>query len=111
MTSKVFKYAGIAAGIVLIAIGIGSVVTGVGGRSTVHDNLGLEQITGSPDMNPKAITAEAKAAGLKGIALPTCSVADKAITTGAQARCFASYIRVHALEATGGRTYSRWAST
>ena len=91
----------------LIAIGIGSVVTGVGGRSTVHDNLGLEQITGSPDMNPKAITAEAKAAGLKGIALPTCSVADKAITTGGQARCFASYIRIHALEATGGRTYSQ----
>jgi hypothetical protein len=48
MTSKVFKYAGIVAGIVLIAIGIGSVVTGPGGRGTVHDNLGLEQITGSP---------------------------------------------------------------
>jgi len=80
MTSKVFKYAGIAAGIVLIAIGIGSVVTGVGGRSTVHDNLGLEQITGSPDMNPKAIAAEAKAAGLKGVALPTCSVASRAWT-------------------------------
>ena len=107
MTSKVFKYAGIAAGIVLIAIGIGSVVTGVGGRSTVHDNLGLEQITGSPDMNPKAITAEAKAAGLKGVALPTCSVADKPINTGGQAKCFASYIRIHALEATGGRTYSQ----
>ena len=107
MTSKLFKYAGIAAGIVLIAIGIGSVVTGLGGRSTVHDNLGLEQITGSPDMNPTAITAEAKAAGLKGVALPTCSVANKAINTGGQARCFASYIRIHALEATGGRTYSQ----
>jgi hypothetical protein len=48
MTLKVFKYAGVAAGIVLSAIGIGSVVTGLGGRGTVHDNLRLEQITGSP---------------------------------------------------------------
>jgi hypothetical protein len=107
MTSKLFKYAGIAAGIVLIAMGIGSVVTGLGGRSTVHDNLGLEQITGSPDMNPKAITAEAAAAGLKGVALPTCSVANQPVNTGGEAKCFASYIRIHALEATGGRTYSQ----
>jgi hypothetical protein len=107
MTSKLFKYAGIAAGIVLIAMGIGSIVTGASGRGTVHDNLGLEQITGSPDMNPKAITAEAAAAGLKGVALPTCSVANQPVNTGAEAKCFASYIRVHALEATGGRTYSQ----
>ena len=107
MNTKFFKYAGIAASIVLIAFGIGSIVTGVGGRSTVHDNLGLEQITGSPDMNPKAIATEAKAAGLKGVALPTCSVANQKIDTGGSAKCFANYIRVHALEATGGRTYSQ----
>ena len=53
MSSQVFKYAGIAASIVLIAIGVGSVVTGLGGRGTVHDNLGLEQITGSPDRPPR----------------------------------------------------------
>jgi len=107
MTTKFFKYAGIAAGIVLVAIGIGSMVTGLNGRTTVHDNLGLEQITGSPDMTPNAVAAEAKEAGLKGVALPTCSVANQAIDTGSEARCFASYIRVHALEATGGRTYSQ----
>jgi hypothetical protein len=107
MTSQVLKYAGIAASIVLIAFGIGSVVTGLDGRGTVHDNLGLEQITGSPDMNPTAIAADAKAAGLKGVALPTCSVADQPIETGGKAKCFASYIRIHALEATGGRTYSQ----
>ena len=75
MNRKFFTYAGIGASILLIAFGIGSVVTGLNGRSTVHDNLGLEQITGSPDMNPNAIKTEAKAAGLKGVALPTCSVA------------------------------------
>jgi hypothetical protein len=107
MNTKFFKYAGIAASIVLIAFGIGSVVTGLDGRTTVHDNLGLEQITGSPDMNPRAIGEEAKAAGLKNVSLPTCSVANQDINTGGRAKCFASYIRIHALEATGGRTYSQ----
>jgi hypothetical protein len=107
MNTKFFKYAGIGASILLIAFGVGAVVTGFNGRSTVHDNLGLEQITGSPDMNPKAIATEAKAAGLKDVALPTCSVAKQDINTGGRARCFASYIRIHALEATGGRTYSQ----
>jgi len=77
MTSKVFKYAGIAAGIVLIAIGIGSVVTGLRGRGTVHDTLKLEQITGSPDMNPKAITAEAKEAELSSIFQPLNDTAEE----------------------------------
>ncbi len=107
MNTKFFKYAGIAASVLLIAFGIGSAVTGINGRSTVHDNLGLEQITGSPDMNPTAIKAEAKAAGVKGVELPTCSVANKDVNTGSNARCFASYIRIHALEATGGRTFSQ----
>jgi hypothetical protein len=107
MTSKFFKYAGIAASVVLIAFGIGALVTGIAGRGTVHDNLALEQITGSPDMNPTALAAEVKAAGLKDVVLPTCSVAGQPIDTGARAKCFASYIRVHALEATDGRTYSQ----
>jgi hypothetical protein len=107
MTSKFFKYAGIAASVVLIAFGIGALVTGINGQSTVHDNLKLEQITGSPDMNPAAIAVEAKKAGLEGVSLPSCSVADLPINDGARAKCFASYIRIHALEATDGRTYSQ----
>jgi hypothetical protein len=107
MKQKFFEYAGIAASVVLIAFGVGSVVTGVDGRSTVRDNLALEQISGSPDMTPAAIATEAEAAGLKNVALPTCSVANQSINTGARARCFASYMRIHALEATGGRTYAQ----
>lgn len=107
MTTKFFKYAGIVASLVLIAFGIGSLVTGISGRSTVHDNLRAEQITGTSDMTPKGIAAEARAAGLRNVSLPTCSVAGQAVDTGAGARCFASYMRVHALEATGGRTYSQ----
>jgi hypothetical protein len=102
-----FALCGVIASVILLAMGIGSVVIGLGGRSEVADNLNLEQITGSPDMNPKAIAAEAGEAGLKNVALPTCDVANQSIDTGSSARCFASYIRIHALEATGGRTYSQ----
>lgn len=100
------KYGGIAASIVLIAFGIGSIVIGINGRNTVHNNLGLEQIKGSPDMTPTAIAAEAKAAGLKNVSLPTCTVANQSVDNGAKAKCFAGYMRIHALEATGGRVYS-----
>ena len=43
------------------------------------------------------------------MSLPTCSVAGVTVTNGAQARCFASYMRIHALEASGGQTYSQMA--
>ena len=62
---KVFEIGGIVAAAVLVAFGVASIVMGVNGRSTVRDSLKLEQIVGSPDMTPAAITAEAKKAGLK----------------------------------------------
>ena len=96
------EWGGLAAGAILIAFGIAAIVMGVNGRSTVRDSLRLEQIVGSPDMTPAAIKAEATKAGLTGVSLPTASVAGKSITTGARARTFAEYMRIHALEATGG---------
>ena len=109
MSKKLFQYAGVAASVVLIAFGIGAIVAGASGHNTVRDNLAKEQIVGTPDMTPSAIAAEAKAAGLKNVDLPTCSVAGKAIDTGAKARCFASYMRIHTLEATGGQVYAEMA--
>jgi hypothetical protein len=103
------QYGGFAAGAVLIVFGVVAIAMGVNGRSTVRDNLRQEQIVGSADMTPAGIAAEAKAAGLKNVALPTCSVAGKSVATGAAARCFASYMRIHALEASGGQTYSQMA--
>jgi hypothetical protein len=73
----------------------------------VSDSLRKEQIVGTPDMTPAAIKAEAKAAGLKNVSLPSCNVAGKSVTSGTDARCFASYMRIHGLEATGGLTYSQ----
>jgi hypothetical protein len=105
---KAFEIGGFVAAVVLIAFGIGAIYMGVDGRSTVRESLKAEQIVGSPDMTREAIAAEAAKAGLPAsISLPTANVAGKAIDTGQRARDFASYMRIHALEATGGLTYSQ----
>jgi F0F1-type ATP synthase membrane subunit c/vacuolar-type H+-ATPase subunit K len=104
---KLFEIGGLVAATILIAFGIGAVYMSIHGRNTVQDSLKLEQITGSPDMTPAAIKTEATQAGLTNVTLPTCNVAGKAIDTGERARCFASYMRIHALEATGGATYAQ----
>jgi hypothetical protein len=105
---KLFQWGGIAASIVLVAFGIAAIVLGVNGHSTVQSNLKQEQIVGTPDMTPSAIKSEASKAGLPAsIKLPSCSVAGQAIDTGSEARCFAQYMRIHALEASGGYTYAQ----
>jgi hypothetical protein len=105
---KLFEYGGIVASIILVAFGITAIVLGVNGRSTVHSNLRQEAIVGTPDMTPSAIKAEAKDAKLpSSISLPTSSVAGKTIDNGTRARTFAQYMRIHALEATGGFPYAQ----
>jgi hypothetical protein len=83
--NKLYEYCGIAASVVLIAFGIGSVVVGFNGRGDVRDELAREQIVGTPDMT---------------------SIADEKVDTGSEAREFARGIRRHTLEATGGKTYA-----
>jgi hypothetical protein len=87
--NPVTRYGGIVAGIVLIAFGIGSTVTGVNGRSEVRDTLKLEQITGTPDMDKQ--------------------IANKPVDTGAKAKLFAQGMRKHTLAATGGQVYAQMA--
>lgn len=100
------EYGGIAAAVVMIAFGIGALVLSINARSTVRDEVSQEAIVGSPDMNPTAIAAAMKEAGLENVAAPTCDVADQPIENGSDARCFAQYMRIHALEASGGNTYA-----
>jgi hypothetical protein len=105
---KVLEIGGLVAGAVLIVFGVVAIVMGFNGRSTVQSSLKQEQITGSSDMTPALIKTEAKQAGLPAtISFPTKSVAGKAITNGSLARTFAQYMRIHALEATGGLVYSQ----
>jgi hypothetical protein len=105
---KLLEYGGVAAGVVMIVIGIVALVLAINGRNEVRSSLKQEAIVGSPDMTRDAIAAEAKEAGLPAsIKLPTCDVADQSIDTGSEAKCFAQYMRIHALESTGGLTYAQ----
>jgi hypothetical protein len=106
---RVLEWGGFAAGAVLIVFGVVAIVMGFNGRSTVSDSLKQEKIVGTADMTPAAIKAEAAKAGLNvnAIDMPTVSVAGKVINGGDRARAFASYMRIHALEATGGYTYAQ----
>jgi hypothetical protein len=108
LVRKLFEWGGFGAGAVLVAFGVVAIVMGFSGRATVTDSLKQEKIVGSADMTPALIAKEAKEAGLTNVAdMPTVSVAGKAINSGPRARAFASYMRIHALEATGGYTYAQ----
>jgi hypothetical protein len=111
MTNKrLFEFGGYAAALVLVAFGVAAIVMGVNGRNEVRTDVKRELIVGSPDMNRTAILAEARQAKLPAAIiadLPTCDVAGKTIDTGSEAKCFASYMRIHTFEATGGKTYAQ----
>jgi hypothetical protein len=104
---KLFEWGGFGAGAILVAFGVVAIVMGFSGRTTVADSLKQEKIVGAADMTPALIAKEAKEAGLTGVDLPTVAVAGKTIDSGPRARAFASYMRIHALEATGGYTYAQ----
>jgi hypothetical protein len=105
---RMFEYGGLLAGVVLIAFGVGALLMSFDARSTVKDELAREQIVGSDDMSPSAIQAGIDEAGLTGqVSAPSCDVAGESINTGDEARCFSQYMRIHALESSGGLTYAQ----
>jgi len=104
---RLWQFGGFAAGGLLILFGVATIVIGANGYRTVQDELGRENISGSDDMNPSSIKESAQMAGLdESVSLPTCDIAGEEVDSGANARCFAQYMRIHALEATGGLTYA-----
>lgn len=84
MKRKIFEYGGIAASIILIAFGAGSIALGAWGFNEVRDNLAQENIVGTPDS----------------------SIPGQKVDTGSEARAFAATMRKHTLESTDGRTYA-----
>ena len=104
--TKALRIGGFISGAILVAFGVVVIVLAINAHSTVTDSLKDEKIVGSADMNPSDIEAAMKEAGLSGVDVPSCDVADEEIDTGSEARCFAEYMRIHALEASGGLTYA-----
>ena len=82
---RFLEYGGVAASVILIALGIGATIIGIGGRDRVQTELAREQIVGTPDS----------------------TIPNQLVNTGSEAQAFAKVIRKHTLEATGGKTYSQ----
>ena len=106
---KSFEIGGLVAGAVLIVFGVVAIAMGLNGRHTVNSNLKQEQIVGSSDFTPAGIKAVIAKAGNanKNFPIPSCSVAGVAVTNGATARCFAQYMQIDTLDATGGFYFSQ----
>ena len=100
-------WGGVGAGTLLVLLGIAIIVIAAIGRSEVSDRLADEKIVGTPDMTPELTEQAVDEAGLTGVVeIPNCSVAGEEVDTGSEAECFARYMRVHALESTGGKVYA-----
>jgi hypothetical protein len=84
MKRKFFEYGGIAASIMLIAFGLGSIGIGIAGVNEVRDNLARENIVGTPDS----------------------SIPGQKVDTGSEAKAFAAVMRKHTLKITGGQAYA-----
>jgi hypothetical protein len=84
MSRKVFEYGGIAASVMLILFGLGSIGIGVAGMNEVRDKLAQENIVGTEDS----------------------TIPGQKVDTGSEAKAFADVMRKHALESTGGLTYA-----
>ena len=82
--SRIFRYGGLVASIVLIAFGAGAIYTGLDGRDRVQSDLAREHIVGTPDS----------------------TIPGRLVDSGSEAQAFAAVIRKHTLEATGGKTYA-----
>ena len=104
--ARLLKFGGLAAGVVLIIFGIASLAISIDAGMTVKDELSAEKIVGSPDMSPEGIAPGIEEAGLEDVEIPDCDVAEEEIDTGNEARCFSQYMRIHALESSGGLTYA-----
>jgi hypothetical protein len=106
---KVFEIGGLVTAVVLAVFGVAAIVLGVNGLNEVSNGLKQQKIVGTPNMTPAVETALARKAGLNPatVEMPTCHVVGRSIENGTDARCFANYMRVDALMATGGLTFAQ----
>jgi hypothetical protein len=88
---KLSEYGGYIAGVVLIAFGVVAIFMGVNGRNEVRDQIAAQKITAGGD-----------AAELTNGALQPGQL----ITTGAEAKQFATIMEHHTLDSTGGKRYA-----
>ena len=105
-TRKLLEYGGLLAGVVLIAFGIGALWLSFDARSTVQDELAREQIVGGDDMSPGRHPARDRR-GWPGRLRSRLRRRRRGDRHRDEARCFSQYMRIHALEGSGGLTYAQ----
>ena len=66
---RMFWIGGLAAGVLLIVLGVIWIWQGASARSEVQDTISREQIVGTPDMSPATFEGE-----VPGVEVPTCDV-------------------------------------
>ena len=93
-TRRILEWGGLAAGVILIAFGIGALYMGIDGRNTVRDSIKQEQIFFGEATDP-AVAKHAE------------QWAEEQVTNGDQARAFALIMREHTLESSEGLTYAQ----
>ena len=91
---RILEWGGLAAGITLIAFGIGALYMGIDGRNTVRDSIAQEQIYFGDATDPAVAEHAEQWAG-------------EQVTTGDQARAFALVMREHTLSSTDCLTYAQ----
>ena len=91
---RLLEWGGLAASVVLIVFGVAALYMGIDGRGVVRDSIKQEQITFGDKSDPAVAKIAPQWAGQQ-------------VTNGDQARAFAKIMREHALEASGGLTYSQ----
>ena len=91
---RILEWGGLAAGITMIAFGIGALYMGIDGRNTVRDSIAQEQIYFGDATDPAVAEHADQWAG-------------EQVTTGDQARAFALVMREHVLSSTDGLTYAQ----
>src|SRR3954451_5533683 len=82
---KLLRYGGIAASIVLIAMGVGAIATGFNGRDQVRSDLAREQIVGTPHS----------------------TIPGRLVDAASEPQACAKIIRDHTLEAADGKAKSQ----
>jgi hypothetical protein len=87
---RMFQFGGYVSGGILVLFGAGAIVVGALGFLEVRDTIAQENITATPDAREIGVDLEP----------------GQDVRTGTEAREFATIIRTHALEATGGRAFA-----
>ena len=105
MKANILKYGGVAASRPH-HLRHRSIAIGAAGRNTVQNNLSAEKIVGTPDMTPKAIKAAGTEAGLKNVDHADLQRRRQGHRQRDRCPLLRRYMRIHALEATGGLVYA-----